>query len=84
MKWRGRRESSNIEDARNRPVRAAGSAAGGAAVLNFVMRRFGFKGVLALLVLGFLAMQFGLLDPAALSGGGRCTPWLAGPSVWGV
>jgi len=50
-------------------VAAAGAGLGG--LLNLVVRMFGIKGVLALLVLGFLGVQFGLLDPAALMGGGQ-------------
>jgi len=70
MKWEGRRGSDNVEDARGRQVKAAGSAAGGVYLLNFVMRRFGIKGVLLLAGAAFLAVNLGLLDPVTLSGGG--------------
>jgi predicted metalloprotease len=69
MKWEGRRRSDNVEDARGRQVKAAGSATGGVYLLNFVMRRFGIKGVLVLAGAAFLAISFGLLDPATLTGG---------------
>jgi predicted metalloprotease len=73
MKWRGQRKSTNVVDARGQRVRAAGSAAGGVALMDFVMRRFGIKGVLVLAAAGFLAVNFGLLDPAVLMGGGAST-----------
>lgn len=70
MKWKGRRGSSNVEDARGRRVVAGGG--GLATVLNLVARTFGMKGILVLFVLGFIGWQAGLLDPAALlSGGGQ-------------
>lgn len=67
MKWRGRRASQHVEDARGRRVAASGAGLG--TLINLVVRAFGLKGLLALMVLGFVGWQFGLLDPAALSGG---------------
>jgi predicted metalloprotease len=69
MKWKGRRGSTNIEDARGHRVAAVGAGLGG--LFNLVVRMFGIKGVIALIVLGFLGVQFGLLDPAALTGGSQ-------------
>jgi len=69
MKWQGRRKSSNVTDARGK--RVAASSAGLATLLNFVGRRFGFRGILILVALGFVAWQTGLLDPAAILGGGQ-------------
>ena len=69
MKWQGRRRSSNVTDARGKKV--AVRTAGMAAMLNFVGRRFGFKGILILVALGFVGWQVGLLDPAAMFGGGQ-------------
>ena len=69
MKWQGRRSSTNVEDARGRRV-SAGSAGLGA-ILNVVVRIFGIKGILVLGVLGFIGWQMGLIDPAALLGGGQ-------------
>ena len=70
MKWKGRRSSSNVDDARGRRVSGRGAAVGGGAILNLVFRMFGLKGVLALVVIGFVGWQFGLLEPSMLLGGG--------------
>ena len=67
MKWRDRRRSSNVHDARGQGVRGA-STAGLGAIINVVLRLFGLKGLLVLLAVGFVAFQFGLVDPAALTG----------------
>ena len=77
MKWRGQRKSTNVEDARGQRVRTAGSAAGGVALVNFVTRRFGIKGLLVLVVAGFVAINFGLLDPAVLTDGRALTEEVA-------
>ena len=79
MKWQGRRRSTNVTDARGK--RVAVSTAGLAAVLNFVGRNFGFKGILILVALGFIGWQVGLFDPAAILGGGqvRDVPYEATP-----
>lgn len=69
MQWKGRRTSRNVEDARGRQVSAAGAGAGAGMLINLVGRTFGFKGILALLVIGFLLWQFGLMDPAQVIGG---------------
>jgi predicted metalloprotease len=69
MKWKGRRTSSNVEDARGR--RVAQNAAGLGALINAIIRMFGVKGVLVLILLGFVGWQMGLIDPAALMGGGQ-------------
>ncbi len=67
MDWKGRRESSNVEDARGE--RTAGGGAGGLGLLMTVGRIFGIKGILALLVIGGVMWQMGLLDPSAMTGG---------------
>jgi predicted metalloprotease len=69
MQWKGRRSSSNVEDARGRQVSAGGGGAGAGMLLNLVGRTFGIKGILALLVVGFFLWQFGLVDPAQVIGG---------------
>lgn len=69
MKWKGRRGSSNVQDARGRRVVAGAGGLG--MLLNLVGRTFGAKGILLLVVLGFIGWQMGLLDPAALMGGGQ-------------
>jgi predicted metalloprotease len=69
MKWQGRRKSSNVTDARGK--RVAASSAGLATILNIVGRTFGMKGILVLVVLGIIGWQMGLIDPAAILGGGQ-------------
>jgi predicted metalloprotease len=69
MKWKGRRSSSNVEDARSQ--RVAGRSGGLAALLNLVIRIFGFKGIAILGVLGVVGWQMGLIDPIALLGGSQ-------------
>jgi predicted metalloprotease len=69
MKWKGRRQSSNVEDARGR--RVSSGAAGAGTVLNLVGRTFGVKGILVLFVVGFIGWQMGLVDPVSLLGGGQ-------------
>ncbi len=69
MQWRGRRESTNVEDARGR---RRGGVAGLSLLVGAVGRRFGTKGLLVLAVLGVVGWQLGLLDPSALpQDGGR-------------
>jgi predicted metalloprotease len=67
MKTEGRKGSSNVEDARGKRV-VAGSAMGGL-ILRMVGQRWGIKGILVALGIGFVGWQIGLLDPAALMGG---------------
>ena len=69
MKWKGRRTSDNVEDARGKRI-AIGTASIGA-IMNVVMRLFGFKGLLVLVGLGLVGWQLGIIDPAALMGGGQ-------------
>ncbi|MDZ4730404.1 MAG: neutral zinc metallopeptidase [Xanthomonadales bacterium] len=68
MKWKGRRSSSNVEDARGRQA-SAGGGAGAGMLLNLVGRTFGIKGILVLLVIGFFLWMFGLVDPSQVIGG---------------
>jgi predicted metalloprotease len=67
MKWRGRKSSTNVQDARNR--RAVGGGVGAGALLNLVARTLGWKGILILLVLGLVGWKMGLIDPSTLVGG---------------
>ena len=71
MKWKGRRESDNVEDARNRQVVGAGSVGLAGLLLNFTGRWFGLKGILVLLLLGFVGWCAGIIDPGAMLGGGE-------------
>ena len=68
MKWKGRRQSSNVTDARGRRVSAGGSAMG-ALVLPLVVRTFGAKGIAVLALLGLGMWFFGLGNPLALLSG---------------
>ncbi|MGB5248363.1 MAG: neutral zinc metallopeptidase [Gammaproteobacteria bacterium] len=70
MKWKGRRASKNVDDARGRRVVRGGGGAGINTLVNLVVRTFGLKGILVLLGVGFVGWQLGLFDPAALMGGG--------------
>ena len=66
MKWKGRRQSDNVIDSRGRRV-ATGAGAG--MLLNFVGRRFGFKGILVLAAVVGALWVTGLVDPSAFLGG---------------
>jgi predicted metalloprotease len=66
MKWKGRRQSTNVEDSRGR--RVAGTAGAGV-LLNLVGRRFGIKGILVMLVVVGVLWMTGLVDPAMFLGG---------------
>ena len=68
MKWKGRRQSANVTDARGRRVSAGGSAMG-AMVLQMVVRTFGAKGIAVLALLGLGMWFFGLGNPLALLSG---------------
>ncbi len=68
MEWKGRRQSTNVDDARGRKM-AAGTASIGM-IIQVVLRMFGAKGLLALAAVGLIGWQMGLIDPAALLGGG--------------
>ena len=70
MRWKGRRSSSNVQDARGQRVSGGRSGAGLGALLQLVISTFGMKGVIVLGVLGFVGWQMGLLDPSMLAGGG--------------
>ncbi len=71
MKWKGRRSSTNIEDARGRSTGA--STAGAGMLLSMVGRRFGIKGIVVLIVVGAVAWKMGLVDPEQLIGGAQQT-----------
>lgn len=69
MEWKGRRQSTNVEDARGKKM-VMGTATIGI-LMRIVGRLWGFKGLAVLFGLGFLGWTFGLLDPAMLMGGGQ-------------
>jgi len=67
MKWKGRRSSTNVTDARgSKVVRTAGAGA----ILHLVSRTFGIKGVLWLIGIGVVLWMTGLVDPSTFLGGG--------------
>lgn len=68
MEWKGRRRSRNVDDARGRRVAAGGASLG--LIIRLVTRLFGAKGLIGLVAVGLIGWQLGLLDPAALLGGG--------------
>jgi uncharacterized protein len=70
MQWKGRRESENVEDARGeRSGRMVGAGGGGIGLLMTIGRVFGFKGILAAVVLGAVLWKVGIVDPSMLLGG---------------
>ena len=69
MKWKGRRASTRVEDARGRKVVAGAGGLG--LIIKAVLRMFGPKGILVLLGVGVIGWQMGLLDPAALLSGNQ-------------
>ncbi|WP_405236012.1 KPN_02809 family neutral zinc metallopeptidase [Lentisalinibacter orientalis] len=70
MKWKGRRQSSNVTDARGRRMSGGRGVGNLGAIINLVLRLLGPKGLIVLAVAGVIAWQAGLIDPAALMGGG--------------
>ena len=69
MEWKGRRESDNVEDARNQ--RTIGGGGGGLGMLSMVGRIFGPKGIIAVIVLGLIGWKLGIVDPSFFLGGAR-------------
>lgn len=69
MEWKGRRQSTNVEDARGRRMVAGGASLG--LLLRFVGQMFGMKGILVLAGLGIAGWYLGIIAPAALMGGGQ-------------
>jgi len=68
MKWKGRRESTNVVDSRGkRSVGTSGASAG--VLLNLVGRTFGIKGILVAIVLVGVLWMTGLVDPSMFLGG---------------
>ncbi|WP_193215038.1 KPN_02809 family neutral zinc metallopeptidase [Luteolibacter marinus] len=77
MKWRGRRESSNVEDVRGQSSSGGMGGGGLLGLLAVIGRTFGFKGILIALVLGAIAWKMGIIGPSALVGSDA--PVSAGP-----
>ncbi|MFT5139135.1 MAG: putative metalloprotease [Lysobacterales bacterium] len=68
MQWKGRRASKNVQDHRGRSSHAGGGA-GALGLLFNIGSKFGFKGILAVVVVGGVMWKMGLVDPVALLGG---------------
>jgi len=73
MKWKGRSQSSNVEDVRGQRSSGGGGGRGGLGLLSMILRIFGFKGVIIAVVLGLIAWKMGIVDPSMLLGGGGTT-----------
>ncbi len=73
MEWKGKRESANVRDARGESSGGMRGTGGGLGLLMTIGRIFGFKGILAALVLGGVLWKMGILDPGMLLGGGSST-----------
>jgi predicted metalloprotease len=72
MEWKGRRQSTNVDDARGRKM-GGGSASIGM-IIQVLLRVLGLKGILVVAAIGLIGWQMGLIDPAALfSDGGQVT-----------
>jgi len=71
MKWQGRRQSSNVEDARGKKMSGGGIPLAG--IIHAVFKLLGPKGLIALVAVGIIGWQMGLIDPASLLGGGQVT-----------
>ena len=74
MKWKGKRESANVDDARGRSGGGAVRGGGGLGLLALIGRKFGPKGVLAAVLLAVVLMKFGILDLNMLLGGASMGP----------
>lgn len=74
MKWKGRRESENVEDARGRTSAGTGGGAGGLiGLFSIIGRLFGMKGILILVVGGLILWKLNIIDPSMFVGGGPTT-----------
>lgn len=70
MQWKGRRESTNVTDARSETPGRMAKGGGGLGLLALIGRRFGFKGILAACLLGIVLWKMGIVDPSMLLSGG--------------
>jgi predicted metalloprotease len=70
MEWKGRRGSSNVEDARGRSGGGGTMRGGmGMSLLSIIGRKFGIKGILILVVAFLLLWKMGIVDLNMLMGG---------------
>ncbi len=73
MQWKGRRESANVKDVRGQGGGGSRGGGGGFGMLVMIWRMFGFKGILAALILGGVLWKMGIVDPSMLLGGGSAS-----------
>ncbi|MEP2775599.1 MAG: neutral zinc metallopeptidase [Luteolibacter sp.] len=72
MDLRGRKSSSNMEDARGRSSRAGlggGRGGMGMGLLTLIGRKFGIKGILVAVIAGVVLWKLGIVDPSMFLGG---------------
>ena len=75
MQWKGRRESENVDDARERTtVGSGGGTSLGLGLLGMIGRKFGIKGILIAVVIGIVGWKLGILDMNMLLGDGSSIP----------
>ncbi|MCB1131775.1 MAG: neutral zinc metallopeptidase [Verrucomicrobiae bacterium] len=77
MKWKGRRESSQVEDVRGERSAGGGGGSGLLGLVFFIGRRFGIKGMLVAVLLGVVGWKLGIISPSMLVGGDA--PVTSGP-----
>jgi len=77
VKWRGRRESRNVEDRRG-AGRAAGGAGIGLMLVRFIIGRFGIRGLVVVGVVG-IGLYLAGANPVALLQGQPASPQAAAP-----
>ncbi|MEE4172737.1 MAG: neutral zinc metallopeptidase [Xanthomonadales bacterium] len=71
MRTKGRKGSSNVEDARGKQV-AAGLGIG-ALLMRIVGQKWGMRGLIIAMILGFVVVQTGLVDMTFFTGGTQVT-----------
>lgn len=69
MKWKGRRESQNVQDVRGQSSSGGGGGGGLFGLVSVIGRMFGFKGILIAVVLGIIGWKLGIISPNMLVGG---------------
>lgn len=73
MEWKGRRGSSNVEDARSRTGGGGfgGGGGGGLGLISMIGRVFGIKGIVIAVIAGLVLWSLGIVDPSMFFGGSR-------------
>lgn len=70
MRWKGRRESNNVEDARGSGG-GLGGGSGGAGLALALFSRLGIKGSIVVIIIGLIVWKVFGINPLALLGGGQ-------------